>query len=89
MDLEKAYDRVNREGLWLVPRMYDVGGKLLNGIKNMYANNQAFGRVKGGDSERFKIDSGVRQVCIVSPLLFNVYLDAVMKEAKMVMGRKW
>ena len=35
MDLEKAYDRVNREALWQVLRMYDVGGKLLNGIKSM------------------------------------------------------
>ena len=33
MDLEKAYERVNREALWQVLRMYGVGGKLLNGIK--------------------------------------------------------
>ena len=36
IDLEKAYDRVNREALWRVLRMYDVGGKLLSGIKSMY-----------------------------------------------------
>ena len=36
IDLEKAYDRVNREALWKVLRMYDVGGKFLNGIKSMY-----------------------------------------------------
>ena len=35
MDLEKAYDKVNREALWLVLRMYDVGGKLLNSMKGM------------------------------------------------------
>ena len=29
MDLEKEYDRVNREALWQVLRMYAVGGKLL------------------------------------------------------------
>ena len=31
--LKKAYDRVNRKAIWQVLRMYDVGGKLLNGIK--------------------------------------------------------
>ena len=35
IDMEKAYDRVNREALWQVLRMYDVGGKLLGGIKSM------------------------------------------------------
>ena len=38
MDLEKAYDRVNMEALWQVLRMYDVGGKMLNGIMSMYVN---------------------------------------------------
>ena len=33
MDLEKAYDRVNREALWWVLGMYDVGSKLLNGVR--------------------------------------------------------
>ena len=33
MDLEKAYDRVNKEAQRKVLRMHDVGGKLLNGIK--------------------------------------------------------
>ena len=35
MDLEKFYGRVNREFLWQVLRMYDVGDKLLNGMKSM------------------------------------------------------
>ena len=34
--LEKAYDRGNREALWQVLRMYDVGCKLPSGIKSMY-----------------------------------------------------
>ena len=33
MDLEKVYDRVNREALWQMLRMYDLGGKLLSGIR--------------------------------------------------------
>ena len=39
-------------------------------------------------SEWFRIDSGVRQGFIMSLWLFNVYMDAVMKEAKMGMGRR-
>ena len=53
--------------------MYDAGGKLLNGIKSMYVNSLPCVRVKGGESQCFKIDSGVRQGCIMSPWLFNVY----------------
>ena len=37
-------------------------------------------------SECFRIDSGVRQVRIMSPWLFNVYMDAVMKELKIGIG---
>ena len=35
MDQQKAHDMVNREELWQVVRTYDVGGKLLNGIKRV------------------------------------------------------
>ena len=48
--LEKAYDMVNREALWQVLRMYDVRGKLLDGIKSIYVDSLACVRVKGGDS---------------------------------------
>ena len=40
------------------------------------------------ERERFKIDSVVRQDCIMSPWLFNIYVDAMMKEVKMGMGRR-
>ena len=39
IDLEKTYDGVNREALWQVLRMYDVGGKLSSGIKSMYVDS--------------------------------------------------
>ena len=61
IDLEKACDTLNREALWQVLRMYDVGGKLLSVIKNMYGDGSACVRVKGGETERFRIESGVRQ----------------------------
>ena len=41
MDLENTSERVNREPLGQVLRMYDVGVKLLNGIKSMYVKSLA------------------------------------------------
>ena len=39
-------------------------------------------------SEHFRIDRGVRQECIMSRWLFNVYMDGVMKEVNMRIGRR-
>ena len=86
MDVEKSYDRVNREALWQV--LYDVGGKLLDGIKSMYINRIACIRVKGGEIKCFRINRSVRQLYIMSPWPFNVYMDAVMKEVKMGVRRR-
>ena len=66
MDLGKTYDRVYREALCQVPRMYDVGGKLLNGVKSIYTNSLACFRVKWDESECFRIDRSVIQGCIMS-----------------------
>ena len=63
--------------------MCEVGSKLLHGIKSMYVGNLTCARVKRGESERFKIYKGVGQGCIMSPWLFNVYMDVMMR-----MGRK-
>ena len=65
----------------------NVCSKLLSGIKSRYVNSLACARVKWGESECFRIDSGVKQKCIMSPWLINVYMDAVMTEVKMGMGR--
>ena len=54
MDLKKAYDRVNRE-VGTKNVQYNTGGKLFNGIKCMYVNSVGCVRVKGGESECFRI----------------------------------
>ena len=53
----------------------------------MYIDSFAGVRVKGVKNERLRIDSGVGQECIMSPWLFNAYMDAVLKEVKIGMGR--
>ena len=61
IDLKKAYDRVNMEALRQMLRMYYVrGGKLLNGIKRKYVDCFSLCQSKRGESEQFRIDSGVR-----------------------------
>ena len=45
-------------------------------------------RVKGDESNLFRIDSRVRQGCIMFPWFFNVYMDEVMEEVKIGMGRR-
>ena len=60
----------------------------MNGIKSMYVDSSVCVRIKWGENEQFRIDSGVRQECIMSPWLFNVYMDGVMKEVKMGLGRR-
>ena len=44
-------------------------------------------RAKERESECFGIDSGVREGCIMSPWDFNVYMNTVMKDVKMRVGR--
>ena len=50
IDLGKVYDRVNREALWHVLRIYNVGSKLLSRIKNMHVDSLASVRVRGSES---------------------------------------
>ena len=64
-----------------------MGGKLLNKIKSIYVNSLAYVRVKGGESKCFRIKSGVKEGCIIFLWFFIVYMDAVMKEVKMGVGR--
>ena len=83
MDLEKAYDRVDRKALWDVMKIYGVGGKLLRAVQAFYENSRACVKVDGECSESFGINVGVRQGCVMSPWLFNIYMDGVMKEFRM------
>ena len=88
MDLEKAYDRVDRDALWDVLRMYGVGGKLLNAVRSLYGDSKACVRVGGEVSEWFSVRMGLRQGCVMSPWLFNLFIDGVVREVNArVLGR--
>ena len=80
MDLEKAYDRVDRDAMWQVMRIYGLGGRVLEGIKSFYEEGRACVRVGSELSESFEVKMGLRQGCVMSPWLFNVYMDGVVRE---------
>ena len=40
MDLEKACDRIDRDGMWNVLQLYGLGGRLITGVKSFYVNSR-------------------------------------------------
>ena len=60
LDLEKAYDRVDRDAIWNVLRLYGNGGRLLRGVKNLYVGSKACVWVGKEVSEWFPVRLGLR-----------------------------
>ncbi len=87
MDLEKEYDRVNRKAVWNVLKIYSVGWELMEGIKAFYREANACVKVDGELSYSFTVGVGVRHRCVMSPWLFNIFMDACMREMKAKTGK--
>ena len=77
LDLEKAYDR---DAMWNVLILYGIGGRLLRGVKSLYVGSKACVRAGNEVSEWFPVRVGLRQGCVMSPWLFNLYIDGVVRE---------
>ena len=60
-------------------RIYVIGGKLLRGLICFYDDSRACVTV-GGTECLFGAHVGLRQSCLMSPWLFNVYMDGGVKE---------
>ena len=52
--------------------MYGVGGKLLKAVPSFYVDSRACVQVGNDASEWFRVNIGLRQGSVMSPLLFNV-----------------
>ena len=79
IDLEKAYDRVSRNKLWKVLREYGVDGQLLRAIKSFYCRPNVCVWVNNKQSKPFHVGVELRQGCVLSPLLFIVYMNWIDK----------
>ena len=60
MDLEKAYDTIDRNGIWQMLRVYAVVGKLLKAVQSFYVDSRACVRVGNDVSEWFLVNVGLR-----------------------------
>ena len=72
IDHKKAFDCVDHERLWVILRVMGVPVHLLVLLKRPYTNQEATVRTEFGDTDNIDIGRGVRQGCILSPLLFNI-----------------
>ena len=83
VDQEKAFDRVDRNVLWHTLAMYWVNNHLIKVCRSLYVNCESVIQTNKGTSQWFKVTSGVRQGCVLSPLLFITYIDSITKKAKL------
>ncbi|CAF1550752.1 unnamed protein product [Rotaria magnacalcarata] len=81
IDYSKAFDCVDHEKLWSVLLEMGVPKHLIILMKNLYTNQQATVKTDYGNTNWFNIGKGVRQGCILSPYLFNLYAEHIMRKA--------
>ncbi|MGH2507006.1 MAG: reverse transcriptase domain-containing protein [Ktedonobacteraceae bacterium] len=77
VDLEKAYDRVDRRLMWEILEEYGVDRHLIGAISSLYSDSMSYVRILGRKSEPFRVGAGLRQGCVLSPLLFIIYMDRI------------
>lgn len=80
VDFKSAFDTVWREALWKMLGEAQIDRKIISLIRECYDQTQCAVTVDGNMTEWFGVEVGVRQGCSMSPSLFNVFLEFVMRE---------
>ena len=81
IDYAKAYDCVDPKKLWKILQEMGIPDHLTYLLRNLYAGQEATVRTGHGTTDWFQIGKGVRQVCILTPCLFNLYAEYIMRNA--------
>ena len=91
VDFRKAFDSVYRDSLWKILRHYGIPQKIVTIISKFYDHFECNVILNGTFSDSFLVKSGVRQGCILSPILFLVTIDWIMRStiSDQPRGIKW
>ena len=78
IDFRKAFDSVHRDTLWKILKTYGVPPKMVTLMGLFYDQFECSVIIDNNLSEWFSVESGVRQGCIISPILFLLAIDWIM-----------
>ena len=81
IDYIKASDCVDQNKLWKILKQMRIPDHLTCLLRNLYACQEATVRSRHGTMDWFQIRKGVCQGCILSPCLFNLYAEYIMRNA--------
>ena len=79
IDYNKAFDFVNQNKLWKILQEMGILDHLTCLLRNLYGSQEATVRTGHGTTDWFQIGQGVRQGCISSLCLFNLYAEYIMQ----------
>ena len=83
IDYAKAFDCVDHHKLWKILKKMGIPDHLTCLLRNLYAGEEATVRTRHGTTDWFQIGKGVRQGCILSPCLFNLYAEDIKWNAEL------
>ena len=81
IDYAKAFDCVDHHKLWEILQETEIPDYLTCLLRNLYVGQETTVRTGHGPTDWFQIGKGVRQGCILSPCLFNLYAEYIMRNA--------
>ena len=79
IDYAKAFDCVDHNKLWKILKGMEILDHLTCLLRNLYEDQEATVRTGHGTTGWFQIGKGVCQGCILSPCLFNLYAEYIMR----------
>ena len=83
LTMPKPFDCVDHNKLWKILKEIGIPDYLTCLLRNLYAGQEATVRTGHGTTDWFQIGKAVHQCCILSPCLFNLYAEYIMRNAEL------